>query len=315
MPLDRASPDVTPAFLRNLPPSALRFILLLALVVPAPAANADPRPSMGGGTTLEAALSLYRAKRYPEARAAFEAIAAAEPENAAACYYLGRTLQRRGDSRALADAVPWLEKAVTLDPHNAEYLADYGGASMQLGDRAGSFSAATRGRDAMEKSLAINPANLDAREGLFQFYARAPWPLGSKAKAAAQLEEIRKLDPIRATALAVLAKANARDYAAAFQLCEEILAANPDDYTALYQYGRTADLSGQNLERGLACLLRCVQLKPPGPASPTQSEAWFRVGTIRERLQQPDEARTAYATALKLDAGNRQARDALAKLK
>ena len=291
------------------------FRLLLAVVAAATIAYADPVPALGGVETLESAIAFFKAKKYPEARAALERITAAEPKNSAACYYLGQTLLRRGDERALADAVPWLEKAATLDPRNGDYLADYGGASLQLANRSRSLSAATRGRDAMEKSLAINPANLDAREGLFQFYARAPWPIGSSAKAAAQLEEIRKLDPARATALTVLAKANARDYAAAFQLCEEVLARNPDDYTALYHYGRTADVSGQNLERGLARLQRSLQLKPPGPASPTHSHAWFRIGAIQEKLHHPDEARAAYASALKLDPSNRQASDALAKLK
>ena len=35
----------------------------------------------------------------------------------------------------------------------------------------------------------------------------------------------------------------------------------------------------------------------------------------KEQLKRPDEARSAYETALKLDPGNRQASDALAKLK
>lgn len=293
----------------------MRFIFLLAVVVVTTVVSADPAPNLGEIGSLDAAIALFKSKRFPEARAAFEAITAAEPKNAAACYYLGMTLLRRGDSRALADAVPWLERAAALNPGNADYLADFGGASLRLADRARSLSAATRGRDAMEKSLTINPANLDAREGLYQFYSRAPWPLGSRAKAAVHLEEIRKLDPARATALVVLAKANAKDYAAAFQLCDEILAARPDDYTALYQYGRTADLSGQNLERGLACLQRSLGLKPPGPASPTPSNIWFRIGCIHEKLQHPGDARAAYESALKLDSGNRQAADALAKLK
>lgn len=282
--------------------------LLLGLAVaclPALAASATP---------FDEAVSLFRAKNYPAAREAFEQIAAAEPANAAACHYLGLILLRRGDSTAIDDAVKWLEKAAKLEPANAAYLADFGGASLQLANKNRSYGAATRGRDAMEQAIQLDPANLDAREGLMQFYDRAPWPLGSSAKAAVQLEEIRRRDPDRATALSVTAKANAKDYAAAFRICDALLAQKPDDYMALYQYGRTASLSGENLPRGLACLQKCLTLSPPGPASPQPTHAWHRIGVIQEKLGRPADARTAYETAIKLDATNKPAVDALTKL-
>lgn len=265
-------------------------------------------------TPLDSAVALFKAKQYPAARAALEKITAAEPGNAAACYYLGQTLLRRGDSTALDDAAKWLEKAARLEPRNATYLAAFGGTSLQLASKNTSFSAATKGRDAMEQAIALDPGDLDAREGLMQFYERAPWPLGSSAKAAAQLEEIRRRDPDRATVLGVIGKANAKDYAAAFGICDAVLASKPDNYAALYQYGRTASLSGQNLERGLACLQKCLALSPPGPTSPQPTGVWQRIGVIQEKLGHAAAARAAYEAALKLDAGNKSADDALAKL-
>ena len=266
-------------------------------------------------TPTEEATALYRQKRYPEAREALEKIVAAEPNNAAACYYLGMTLRHRGDSTALDDASKWLEKAVALEPGNATYLADFGGNSMQLASKNRSFSAATRGRDAMEKSLALNPENLEARQGLWRFYAEAPWPLGSSSKAAAQLEEIRKRDPERALTLAVATKTAAKDFDGAFKLSEEVLGKNPNDFTALYQYGRTASLAGQNLTRGLECLQKCLTLHAPTSASAQPTHIWVRIGVIEEKLGHGNEARAAYETALKLDANNKTASDALAKLK
>ncbi len=254
----------------------------------------------GAATPLEEAIALYRKKIYPDARAALEKIATAEPNNAVACYYLGMTLRHRGDATALDDATKWLEKATTLEPKNATYLADYGGTSMQLASKNRSYSAATKGRDAMEKSLLLNPENLDARQGLWRFYTEAPWPLGSSSKAATQLEEIRKRDPERALTLAVGAKT---------------AGGKPDDYTALYQYGRTASLSGQNLARGRECLLKCLTLKPPTTASAQPTHIWVRIGVIDEKLGHLPEARTAYETALKLDSHNKTASDALEKLK
>jgi cytochrome c-type biogenesis protein CcmH/NrfG len=56
-------------------------------------------------------------------------------------------------------------------------------------------------------------------------------------------------------------------------------------------------------------------MEPPTPASPTHSHVWQRIGTIHEQLRHSAEARIAYETALRLDPGNQQASDALAKLK
>ena len=199
-------------------------ILPLLAVALAPAlAAAETRAD----SPLAAAIALYSDHQYPAARVALEKIAAAEPTNAAACYYLGETLLRRGDTQALDDAVPWLEKAAQLAPTNATYLSDFGGASMELAGKNTSLSAATKGRDAMEQAIKLNPDDLESRAGLMQFYERAPWPIGSSAKAAAQLEEIRQRDPDRATVLSVAGKTASKDYTGAFKLCDDVLAVNP----------------------------------------------------------------------------------------
>jgi tetratricopeptide (TPR) repeat protein len=287
---------------------AVTALGMMALVSNAIAATPPP-------PDFDTAVSLFNARRYPEAREAFEKIIATDPKHAAAYHYLGRTLAARNDTPALQEAVVALAKAVELEPANAIYLGIYGGTSLQLAARTTSISAAAKGRDAMEKALTIDPDYLMAREGLFQFYQRAPWPFGSSSKAATQLAEIRKRDPDLATILAVVSKTNAKEFDAAFKLCEEILHKQPDNYVALYHFGRTASISGTQLERGLEFLQRCLKFEPPTPASPTHSHAWQRIGNIQEQLRRPTEARTAYETALKLEPGNRQAADALARLK
>jgi tetratricopeptide (TPR) repeat protein len=286
----------------------MRFLLFIAFGSVATLARAD--------STLAGAEALLQAKRYPEARVVLEKIVAAEPTNATALHDLGLVYSKRHDLEAEQEAVKWLARAAELEPNNATYLADFGGTSMELASHNRSISAATKGRAAMEKAIALDPENLDAREGLFQFYLRAPFFVGgSEAKAAAELEEIRRRNPGRAIALAVLTKANAKDYAGAFALCDEFLARKPDDYAALYQYGRTAGVSGQNLERGLADLRKCLTLTPPGPAAPTHSHVWCRIGIIEEKLGHTAGARDAYAKALELDSSNSQAADGVARLK
>ncbi len=265
---------------------------------------------------FDAAMSLLHANRLPEARDALARLVTKEPRNASAWHELGMIWRARGDTDAYQQAVSCLEKAVELDASNPDFLADYGGASMELASRTRSISAATNGRTAMEKAVELNPDNLDAREGLYQYYLRAPFFVGgSTAKAEKQLEEIRRRDPDRATVLAVIEKTDAKDFPAAFQLCDAVLAKQPDNYTALYQYGRTASISGQSLARGLACLQRALELQPPGPAAPRPTHVWYRIGVIEQKLGRPEEARHAFEMALKLEPTNPQALKAMQALK
>ncbi|MEO7413200.1 MAG: tetratricopeptide repeat protein [Opitutaceae bacterium] len=289
----------------------MRFLLIVAIL----AINVVVR----GATPLDDAIGLYKQKKYPDARAALEQLANAEPNNAAASYYLGMTLMRRGDGDALEDALPWLEKATKLEPGNATYLADYGGIAMSVADKRHSLSSiglVKKGRDAMEKSLTIRPDNLDARVGLWRFYSEAPLGLGDSGKAAAHLEEIRKVEPKRVPLLLIDSYTRAKKFDEAFKVCEELLAKTPADFFALFQYARVSIASGKNLERGLACLKQYVSLgTPSSPGNANLALTWVRIGTIEEKLGHATEARAAYQSALQLQPGDRAAAAALANLK
>jgi tetratricopeptide (TPR) repeat protein len=280
--------------------------LLSALAFAATAAVLTAAP-------LDDAVELYKVKKYPEAREALQKLTAAEPTNAAAAYYYGMTLRRRGDNSALEDAVPWLAKAIELEPNNATYLADFGGSSMQLAGKKTSLSAATRGRDAMIRAIELAPDNLDAREGLMQFYAQAPWPLSSISKALAQADEIAKRDTTRGLAAFITVKTAEKKYTEAIARCEEVLIKTPDNYLALYQIGRLASICGEQLDRGLITLRRCLELTPPANL-PGHSGAHYRIGLIMEKKGDKPAARAAYEAALKLDPTLKLAADALAKL-
>ncbi len=141
-----------------------------------------------------AAIALFEAGHFTEARAALTVIVAHRPADAPACYFLGMSIRHRGDARALDDALPWLERAAALVPNNADYRADYGGTCLQVANKRRSYSLATRGRDNLEMAVRLDPGNLDARFGVMRFYAEAPWPLGKTAKAFAQADEIARRD-------------------------------------------------------------------------------------------------------------------------
>ncbi len=265
-------------------------------------------------TPLDDAIALYKEKKIPEARAALEAITTADPQNAEACYYLGLTLLHTRDPNLLETAVAWFKKAVDLQPENTSYLFEYGGNSLNLSGKTRSLGAANRGRDALEKLIALDPTHLDAHEALYQFFEQAPWPIGSSSKARAHLEEIRKRDPDRALTILISTKTNSKHYDEAFALCDEALTGTPENYNVFLLYGRAAILSGQNLELALVRLKKCLILTPP-PKAPNLAFVQWRIGNVLEKMNDKPAARAAYEAALQIDANFSKASEALEKLK
>jgi Flp pilus assembly protein TadD len=155
---------------------------------PAPARAASP---------LADAEALYNSRHYPEARALLEPLVAAEPSNAAASYFLGMAYLRAGGPAALDSARQWLGRALKLAPDDEGYLAEYAGVCLLMADRDSSFSLALEGRDDMARAVEANPGDIEAREGLMRFYAKAPWPLGDSGKAMDMAAAIARKDPVK----------------------------------------------------------------------------------------------------------------------
>jgi len=149
---------------------------------------------------LDEGRALYRQKKYAEARAVLEPAVAANPANAAAAYFLGMTIFRAGGPAALDSARALLGNAVKLEPANEGYLADYAGVCLLLADRNDSLGLALEGSRDMAKAIEMNPEDMEARDGLMQFYAKAPWPLGDSSRALSMAGEIARRDPKRGLA-------------------------------------------------------------------------------------------------------------------
>ncbi len=265
-------------------------------------------------TPNEAAAVLFQAKKFPAARAAFEQIAATTPNNAEAHYYLGLLAERRNDTD---EAVRQLELATTLAPTISDYFADLGDAYGTAARTASIFSQlgyAKKCLAALEKAVALDPDNLDARNGLISYHQQAPgFAGGSMAKAYVQAAEIRKRNPtMGATVLAQLYVTD-KKYDEAFALFEETLKTAPDNYLALYSIGRLAALTGQRLARGEQTLRRSLTLTP-GKNEPPHAAAHWRLGNLAEKRGEKPAARAAYEAALKLDPAFKPASDSLAKL-
>jgi tetratricopeptide (TPR) repeat protein len=263
---------------------------------------------------LESAKTLYLERKDAEAKAAFELVAKSEPRNAQAPYYLGRLAMRARDADS---AVKHFERAIALEPRNALYHLELGGAYGNKAQNAGLFgkaSLAGKARNALEKAVEIDPRNIEARNGLVQFYSQAPALIGGGLdKAHAQADEIIKLDPARGRLVKAGLFAREKKFDDAFALYEDALRSAPDDYMALYQIGRLAAESGQRLELGLEALQRCLALPTPA-GSPGHAPANWRLGNIWEKKGDKASARAAYEAALAIDSTFENARNALQRL-
>ena len=326
--------------------AALRHLSLVALLSAAAC-----------GTTAAATLAEVEAlvkRGDPRALAAAEALVEANEGNARAWILLTRAQLRRGQD---VEAVESAEQAVELAPDDAQAQFWLGNA---LGNRIGQvnmlrkMAMAPDLRDAFEAAVRLDPALLDAREALIQFYLNAPSAMGGGAeKAALQVAEIARRNPVRGhLAQAGIHRFN-KDQAAVARSIDAAVAAAPrlpqDDIDSRvgvainlvalerhdqalaflqlwaaaqpqvaaphYQLGRLAAISGQHVDAGVAGLKRYLD---PALAKrdmdPSPANAWWRLGQIEAKGGDAAAARTAFETALKLEPDHAEAKKGLAAL-
>jgi len=259
----------------------------------------------------EQVTALFNQRQWAEAQAVLEKAVAATPDNAEAYFYLGQCQLNLGD---FGKAVPSFEKATTLAPANSEYyrlLGDSYGITAQKAGLFSKFGWAKKCKAAYDKSVELDPANINARWSVMEYCRQAPGFVGGGMDGAyAQAAEIKKLDAARGRiAYASLYTAD-KKFPEAFAVYEEVLRVAPDDYNTLYQVGKLADTTGQELDRGLAALRRCLTITPTD--SRGYVPAHWRIGNILLRKGDKAGARTAYEAALKL---NPEFTEAIASLK
>jgi tetratricopeptide (TPR) repeat protein len=225
-----------------------------------------------------------------------------------------------------------------MNPRNAVYYDWLGRAYGRQAQHANKFRLpflARKTRNAWETALALDPNNLDVRDDLIAYYSVAPGFLGgSKDKAREMAAEIKKRNvyrgglsvanlcaaekdsvcverelheiatnyPDSSAAFASLAAyyANQKQFDRAFAVLDERLRSHPNELTTLFQVGRTASLSGQNLDRGEQALKRYLSTPTPDKA-PAPANAHYRLGLIYEKKGARDLAREEYRTALQLN--------------
>lgn len=124
--------------------------------------------------------------------ATIKAALAKTPKDPAVLFSAAMLKRTRGDRAA---ALEDMKELIKLAPNVAEYHFRYG--SLEFETISGMLEAGSkggRGRDAMIRTIELDPQHVFARIGLFQFYLQAPWIAGgSSSKAKAQCDELLAL--------------------------------------------------------------------------------------------------------------------------
>jgi tetratricopeptide (TPR) repeat protein len=293
-------------------PPLLRHLCLAFFLTAAVAAAADDKPAPSAA--LADAIKLYDAHKPVEAQAAFEKIAAADPKNAGAAYYLGQLALERDDAD---QAVKWLESAVALAPGKSAYFLALGDAYSIAVNNVSVFSkagVAEKCLAAYDQAVALDPDNLDARSRRVEYYRHAPGFVGGGMdKAYAEAAEIRKRDVVRGAEAFGTLYVSEKNYTKAFLMYDELIKANPGNKVLLFYFGGAAAASGQQLDRGEAALKEYLKYTPAANEPPLFAAHW-RLGRIYEKKGDKDAARAEYEATLKLSPQFSPAKTALKRL-
>jgi tetratricopeptide (TPR) repeat protein len=234
------------------------------------------------------------------------------------------------------EAVNAFERAVALDPNSSLYHLWLGHAYSRQLSSAGFLRKpfiARRAGEEYNTAVKLDPTSVDAAEARLDFFLGAPGIVGGGIdKARAEAARIATLDayrggmasariaehekqwpeserlyrslladyPDRTAAVDALVTLlqNAKRFDEAFTIVDERLARLPDEPTSLYNLGRLAAVSGQHLPRGEAAMRRFLTLTPADPAR--QSNAHYRLGTIKEKMGDTQAAAAEYQAAIDL---------------
>jgi tetratricopeptide (TPR) repeat protein len=164
----------------------------------------------------ETAPSLIANGQVDEAIARLDSQINSSPNDAQAHNLLCRAYFSLGDwDRGIADC----EKAVALAPDNSQFHLWLGRIYGEKADSSSFVAAASlarRVKSEFEAAVRLNPANVDARSDLAEFYLEAPGVIGGgRAKAEAQASSLASIDPVIAYGVEARIAEKRKDYATA----------------------------------------------------------------------------------------------------
>lgn len=207
-----------------------------------------------GAEPPESARQLYAERRLPEVVPVLEARLAAEPADYESRLLLAK-VQRLLDRPA--DALATLEPVRDARPDDVRLAAELGAAHLHraraLGSGPRALLHARRGREALERAVALDPRDYELRAGLVEFHLTAPRLAGGRpGLARPHAEAAASADAWRGNLLLahlLLETGQAADALAAARLAQ---AAEPEHPAALLLVGRAHLASGDTAAARLA---------------------------------------------------------------
>ena len=320
----------------------MRELNLGALLVIA----ASPMLIAQGTPALAHARQQFDARNWEVAKQEYAALARATPNDVTPVLYLGRIALAQGETE---EGIKQFERCAAINEKVADCHLWLGNALGNAAMHASKFKLpflAKRTKREFDRAVELDPNNIDARSGVFQYYMLAPGFLGgSMDKAREQAAEIDKRSKLRgALAYGLLAdrEKNPREAEAAYQravtaapdsgvgynalvnlyarekrwndafaMLDRVVVHAPSETNVLLSIARVAYLSGEQLAKGEDAAKRWIASPPKDATTNTQAVAHLRLGHIYEKTGRRDLARAEYERALALNPKYEEAKKAL----
>jgi len=297
----------------------------------------------------EEATSAFAAGEYGRAIEILSRAAVSAPRDAAIEYLLARCYY---EDEQFDRAIPYAEKALSLDPKNSSYHELLGRLFGEKADRSGWFSAlslAKKSRKEFEVAMLIDERNFSAMQSLIEFDCSAPGIAGGgEDKARPEIERLSAMDAAQGHYAAGNCRRQKKDNETADREFRKALALHPKSADLIYDIGdhymkhnqpeglrlvleegeraAPADLRGkfyraavfamEKKDQGDATnLLREYLAKAPKRNNyPNRAIVHYWLGRIQENQNDAAAARLEYKEALNLEPKNRFANEALKRL-
>ena len=314
------------------------------IAVVAPLASAQGTPS------LAHAKQQFNARNWDVAKREYAALATANPGDAIPVFYLGRIALQENDQE---EGIRQFERCISIDEKNAECHAWLGNALGLTAQRTNKFKLpflVKRTKKEFDRSIELDPTNLDGRMGEMQYYLFAPGMFGgSIEKAREQAAEIDRHDKLRGAMAYGLIADHEKDattaegayqravavapdsimgynglvslytresrWADAFATLDRIEARIPSEHMVPIRIARLAVSSGEQLARGEAGVKRWLANPPAQATTDNKAVAHLRLGQIYEKTARRELARAEYEQAVRINPKLEDARRALDAVK
>jgi tetratricopeptide (TPR) repeat protein len=300
--------------------------------------------------SLKAGREAYDASEYAKAAQLLQQASAQNPRSAEILLLLAKTyFESQQHDAAIATA----EKAVSLEPRSSVYHEWLGKIYGEKADHAAMFSAlslAKKARREFEKAVELDPRNFSAQQALIEFDCSAPGIAGGgEDKARAEIAKLAAMDAAEGHYAAGNCRRQKKDFAAADAEFDKALENHPQSADLIFDIGdyavkhsqperlRAAATVGEAVApgdlrakyyRAVALVLKkerlndaetllreYVERAPVRNNYPHRSSAHEWIGRLYEEKGKPQSAIEEYQVAIQLEPKNKNAREALKRLK